>query len=206
MPFQEALSPEMIIAAYRGGYFPMPDPESGEMLWFNPDPRAIIPLDRFHISRSLRKTQRKMQYGITFDQDFRGVIQKCAARQTTWITPAIKKAYTRLFEMGVCHSVEIWNHADDLVGGLYGVSLGGVFNAESMFSREPDTSKIALWALIQRMVDSGLVLLEVQFMTEHLRTLGATEISRSDYLARLDAAIHMGVHFTPPTGEFFLSI
>ena len=204
MPFQDSLSPEVIIAAYRGGYFPMPDPDTGEMLWFNPDPRAIIPLDQFHVSHSLRRTMKRGSFVVTFDKDFRGVIEGCADRKTTWISNEIKNAYIRLFEMGLCHSVEVWNQNGQLVGGLYGLSQGGVFNAESMFSRATDASKIALWALTQRMKECGLAILEVQFMTEHLKRLGAVEVSRERYLRQLGAALHKNVSFSPSEGQYNL--
>lgn len=182
----------------------MPDPETGEMLWFNPDPRTIIPLDHFHISSSLRRTMRKGHFVISFDKDFPGVIDGCADRPTTWITSDIRKAYTTLFELGVCHSVEVWDKRGQLVGGLYGLAQGGVFNAESMFSRATDASKIALWSLIQRMKECGLTTLEVQFMTEHLRRLGAVEISRSSYLRQLGVALEKKVSFAPPAGPYNL--
>lgn len=195
MPFHETLSPELIIAAYRGGYFPMPDPDSGEILWYNPDPRAIIPLEHFHVSRSLKRTARKGHLRVTFDQDFKGVVAGCAGREPTWISETIKMAYVRLFELGVAHSVEVWDQDHNLVGGLYGVSQAGVFNAESMFSSVTDASKIALWALIVRLRRCGLSLLEVQFMTAHLGSLGAIEISKNNYLSLLEQALRQPVYF-----------
>lgn len=202
MPFQDHLTPELIIAAYRGGYFPMPDPDSGEIFWFNPDPRAVIPLDSFHVSRSLRRTARKKKFQITFDQSFSSVIDACADRPATWISSEIKAAYNALYKLGFCHSVEVWDSNGQLVGGLYGLAQGGVFNAESMFSRETDASKIALWALIYRLKECGLSLLEVQFMTEHLRRLGAIEISRSEYIRRLSQALASKVRFEAPKGPY----
>jgi leucyl/phenylalanyl-tRNA--protein transferase len=204
MPFQDMLNPELIIAAYRGGYFPMPDPDTGEILWFNPDPRAVIPLGNHHISRSLRKTARSRSFTITFDTDFVGVIEACGDRPSTWITPEIKAAYTRLFRFGIGHSVEVWDEQKQLVGGLYGLSQGGVFNAESMFSRATDTSKLALWALVERLKECGLTLLEVQFMTDHLRRLGAVEVPRAEYLRQLDRALALAVNFKAPHGVYNL--
>jgi leucyl/phenylalanyl-tRNA--protein transferase len=128
----------------------MPDPDTDEILWYNPDPRTVIPLDGFHKSRSLTRTVKKRVFEITFDQDFSGVIQGCASRQPTWISDEIKAAYVDLFKLGFCHSVEVRGEGGSLVGGLYGISQGGVFNAESMFSREKDASKVALWALTER--------------------------------------------------------
>jgi leucyl/phenylalanyl-tRNA--protein transferase len=202
MPFQDMLSPELIIAAYRGGYFPMPDPDTGEILWYNPDPRTIIPLDQFHISKSLRRTARQSGYKITFDQDFFNVVEGCADRNPTWISAEIKSAYTRLFELGFGHSIEIWNETGDLVGGLYGLTQGAVFNAESMFSREVDASKIALWALTKLMQECGMTLLEVQFMTPHLKSLGAQEIPKEQYLSRLAVCIRSEHLFTAPQGFY----
>lgn len=202
MPFQESLSPELIIAAYRGGYFPMPDPDTGEILWFNPDPRAIIPLDAFHVSHSLRRKARRNIFQVTVNKDFVGVMGACADRPSTWISSDIKKSYTALHHLGFCHSIEVWNVHGDLVGGLYGLSQGGVFNAESMFSRETDASKIALWALVSLLNDSGIRLLEVQFMTDHLRRMGAVEIPREVYLRRLGQAIQAQVAFKAPTGVY----
>lgn len=204
MSNHDALSSEIIIAAYRGGYFPMPDPDSGEIMWFNPDPRTIIPLDQFHVSRSLRRKVKHENFTITFDRDFRGVINGCANRDPTWISDEIKMAYIRLFELGVGHSVEVWNKSGQLVGGLYGLSQGAVFNAESMFSRETDASKTALWALTKFMKESGFTLLEVQFMTEHLASLGAVEVSRATYMRQLGVALANNVQFTSPSGLYNL--
>lgn len=185
MPFADSLSPELLLAAYRGGYFPMPDPDTEEILWFNPDPRAIIPLDQFHVSRSLRRTAKKGLFEVSFDRNFAGVIEGCADRAATWISADIKRAYLRLFELGFGHSVEVWGDNGALLGGLYGLSQGGVFHAESMFSRSKDASKIALWALTGRMKDCGMSLLEVQFMTPHLKSLGAVNISKNKYIQLL---------------------
>jgi leucyl/phenylalanyl-tRNA---protein transferase len=197
MPFQEQLSPSLIVAAYRGGYFPMPEPETGEILWYNPDPRAIIPLNEFHVSRSLRRTANKGRYTVTFNRDFSGVIDGCADRETTWISEGIKRAYIELFERGICHSVEVWNPGGKLVGGLYGLAQGGAFHAESMFSRETDVSKLALWGLVKRLQACGASLLEVQFLTPHLGTLGAREIKKSSYLQMLEAVAGGQTLFCP---------
>jgi leucyl/phenylalanyl-tRNA--protein transferase len=182
----------------------MPDSETDEILWYNPDPRTVIPLDGFHKSRSLTRTVKKRVFEVTFDQDFIGVIQGCASREPTWISNEIKAAYIGLFKLGYCHSVEVRGAGGTLVGGLYGISQGGVFNAESMFSREKDASKVALWALTDRMRQCGLTLLEVQFMTEHLRSLGAIEIQKAEYLRQLGIALSLPVGFTPVVGAFNL--
>lgn len=197
MPFADSLSPELLLAAYRGGYFPMPDPDTEEILWFNPDPRAIIPLDEFHVSRSLRRTAKKGLFKVSFDRNFANVVDGCADRAATWISADIKRAYLRLFAMGFGHSVEVWGEDGTLLGGLYGLSQGGVFHAESMFSRAKDASKIALWALTGRMKECGLTLLEVQFMTPHLRSLGAINIEKSKYIRLLTDALRSQVVFKP---------
>jgi leucyl/phenylalanyl-tRNA---protein transferase len=190
MSIDGVLTPELILAAYRGGFFPMPDQDSGEIFWYNPDPRAIIPLHAFHVSRSLRRTARKQSFEVTFNQAFSDVIGACADRPQTWISPAIKDSYLSLFEMRHAHSVEVWSLAGgELVGGLYGVAQGGVFNAESMFSRARDASKIALWALVQRMRECQMLLLEVQFLTPHLASLGAINIKKTKYLQDLKVAL-----------------
>jgi len=205
MPFQEQLTPELMVSAYRGDYFPMPDPDSGEILWYIPDPRTIIPLEHFHVSKSLRRTARKGHFRVTFDQDFAGVVAGCASREPTWISDTIKRAYIRLFELGLGHSVEVWDQAGVLVGGLYGISQAGVFNAESMFSKATDASKIALWALVNRLNRCGVTLLEVQFMTPHLRSLGAIEIRKNSYLELLAKALRRPVQFDPtPAAELLI--
>ena len=193
---QECLHPDFVLAAYQGGYFPMPDSETGEILWYNPDPRTVIPLDQFHVSRSLRRSAKHGCFEITFNTDFTGVIEGCAGREQTWISEEIKKAYARLFELGFAHSVEVRSDSGLLIGGLYGLRQGGVFNAESMFSRESDASKIAIWALISRMNACKMTLLEVQFMTPHLKSLGAIEIPRVSYLSLLAVALSEDVKFT----------
>lgn len=174
------LHPDVIEYAYRRGFFPMPHPETGEVLWFDPDPRTIIPLDEFHISRSLRRSRNARGYRVSFDEAFLAVVDGCANRTETWINAEFKAMYRSMYERGVAHSVEVW-HGSDLVGGVYGLNFNGVFNAESMFSKATDASKVALWALIEEMQRQGLVLLETQFMTPHLKSLGAIEISKHLY-------------------------
>ena len=180
----------------------MPDPSTGEILWYNPDPRAVIPLTGFHVSRSLRKTAQKRGYKITFDRSFEQVISACANRPSTWISAPIKEVYIRLFELGHAHSIEVWSPSEELVGGLYGVSQGGIFNAESMFSTRPDTSKLALWALVQRMKECRMTVLEVQFMTEHLRRLGAVNIKKNQYIQLLKESTTGGQLFEAPTVDY----
>ena len=191
---EDELAPEWLRLAYSRGYFPMPDPESDEILWFHPDPRAIIPLDGLHVSRSLKRSLRRQRFTWSINRDFAGVIRACADRKETWIDDRFIAAYTRLHHEGEAHSLEVWQD-DKLVGGLYGVSMGGAFFAESKFHRVTDASKAALYYLVQHMKQREMSLLEVQFITEHLRTLGAITIPRSDYLVQLFAALQQPVRF-----------
>ncbi len=182
-----ALPPDILISAYAQGIFPMGF--GREIRWYSPDPRAILPLDAFHIPKSLAQTCRSGRFEIRVDTRFRELMQACADREDgTWITPAIVTAYVRLHKLGVAHSVEAW-HQGKLAGGLYGVSLGGAFFGESMFHAARDASKVALVALVERMRSRGFALLDVQFMTGHLARFGAIEISREDYLRRLAASL-----------------
>jgi leucyl/phenylalanyl-tRNA--protein transferase len=186
---------KQIIFAYQNGYFPMPDPDSGEILWLQPDPRAIIPLGGFHVSRRLARRKSQTGWQVSFNQDFGGVMAGCRDRPDTWITDEFVEAYTQLHRLGVAHSVEVyWDGT--LAGGTYGVSLGGAFFAESKFHRMTDASKIALWALVERMKEQEMLLLEVQFLTEHLRSLGAVTIPRDEYAARLKEALKAPVQFS----------
>jgi leucyl/phenylalanyl-tRNA--protein transferase len=182
------LEPGTILAAYRAGIFPWPDPD-GRLLWWSPDPRAVLPLDGFHASRSLRRVRRRGTYRVTRDRACAAVIAGCADRaEGTWITPAMRRAYERLHGLGWVHSVEVWKDAT-LVGGVYGVAIGGFFAAESKFHRAPDASKVALAELVDWLKEEGFRLLDVQLATEHLRTLGVVEIPRAEYLRRLDVAL-----------------
>lgn len=182
------LAPGTVIAAYRAGIFPWPDTD-GRLLWFSPDPRAILPLDGFHESRSLARTRRRGHFRITRDRDFAGVMAGCATTHgATWITSGMRAAYAELHRLGWAHSVEVWR-GETLAGGVYGVTVGGVFAAESMFHQAPDASKVALATLVEHLVARGFALLDVQLLTPHLASLGAIEISRDDYLRRLPAAL-----------------
>jgi leucyl/phenylalanyl-tRNA--protein transferase len=188
------LEPGTILAAYRGGIFPWPDSD-GRLLWWSPDPRAVLPLDGFHASRSLRRVQRRARYRVTRDQACAAVIAGCADRaEGTWITPAIRRAYARLHALGWVHSVEAWE-GSTLVGGVYGVAIGGFFAAESKFHRAPDASKVALAGLVQWLAARRFRLLDVQLATDHLRTLGVIEIPRVEYLRRLSVAIAVDTAF-----------
>ncbi len=182
------LEPGTILAAYRSGIFPWPDPD-GRLLWWSPDPRAILPLDAFHESRSLRRLRRRGVFRVTRDEACSAVIAGCADRtEGTWITPAMRRAYEHLHALGWVHSVEVWEGAR-LVGGVYGVAIGGLFAAESKFHRVPDASKVALAELVEWLGGQRFALLDVQLATDHLRTLGVVEIPRSTYLERLGAAL-----------------
>ena len=186
-----ALSPQILLSAYCQGVFPMAN-EDGRIYWYDPDPRAIIPLDRFHVSRSLRRTIRQQIFDIRIDTAFTAVINACAApapgREETWISDAIIQAYSRLHELGFVHCVEAWQDGE-LVGGLYGVAIGGFFAGESMFSHVNDSSKVALAFLVAHLNERGFQLLDTQFMTEHLRSLGAIEIPAAAYKIRLRQAL-----------------
>ncbi len=172
--------------------------EDGEIYWYDPDPRTIIPLDNFHIPRSLAKRIRKGGFEVRYSSNFRRVMELCSApapgREETWITPPIIDSYCILNEHGFAHSVETWIDGE-LVGGLYGVTLRGLFAGESMFSRATDSSKIALVYLVQRLRKQGFLLLDTQFTTNHLLRFGATEISRDAYQRRLKVAMQVDPSF-----------
>lgn len=166
--------------------------EDGRIYWYDPDPRAIIPLDRFHVSRSLRQTIRQQHFEIRVDTAFTAVVEACAApapgREDTWINEEIIQAYTRLHRLGFAHSVEAWQ-AGKLAGGLYGVAVGAFFAGESMFSHVPDSSKVALAFLVAHLNERRFRLLDTQFMTEHLRRMGAIEIPADEYKMLLGRAL-----------------
>jgi len=182
------LSPERLLAAYDRGVFPWYD-KGLPPLWWSPDPRAIIASDALQISRSMRREIRNTTMTLTFDRAFREVMYQCGQKRDngTWILSSMLDAYTHLFELGHAHSVEVW-HQGELVGGLYGVHRGALFAAESMFHRRTNASKLALLSCVQVLEELGVTLIDVQFLTEHLASLGAREISRSEYLKRLTLA------------------
>jgi len=189
------LTPGRLLRAYAAGFFPMAEDRNGPVAWYSPDPRAIIPLDRFKISRSLRQRVHAGHVEIRINTSFAEVMRRCAAREETWISDEIIEAYCRLFDMGHAHSVESWQEGR-LVGGLYGVAMGGAFFGESMFSRVADASKIALWYLVRRLTERGFLLLDTQFLTPHLASLGACEVPRDDYLRMLREALSIEATFT----------
>lgn len=182
------LEPGTLLAAYRRGVFPMPIDGGDAIGWWSPDPRGILELDALHVSRSLRQSCRRFR--CTANEDFVGVIRHCAElpRDGSWITPAIVAAYSRLHELGWAHSIEVWDAADTLVGGLYGVGVGGLFAGESMFHLARDASKVALVELVRRLRLAEAELLDVQWRTEHLSTLGVGEIDRAEFVRRVAAA------------------
>lgn len=187
------IDPLLLLQAYAIGVFPMSDDRDAEdIYWVEPKRRAILPLEGFHLSHSLAKTIRKERFRVTIDADFSAVVAKCAEsaadRPSTWINRQIETAYGKLHRLGFAHSVECWE-GEELVGGLYGVSLGRAFFGESMFSRRTDASKVALAWLVARMRFAGCTLLDCQFMTDHLRSLGAMEVTQKAYLSLLSEAV-----------------
>lgn len=188
------LSSDFLLVAYSNGYFPMATSRTGHIEWHSPDPRAIIPLNALKVSRSLRRTVASKQFEIRINTEFEQVMRACAARETTWISEEIIRAYVELHRLGFAHCVECWRDGK-LVGGLYGVALRGAFFGESMFSLVTDASKVALVHLVERLKGRGFVLLDTQFMTEHLRRLGAVELSRERYLRLLARALDVRAEF-----------
>jgi leucyl/phenylalanyl-tRNA--protein transferase len=190
------MKPGTLLLAYSNGIFPW---TTNPITWWSPDPRTIIPVGGVHISRSLARLLRRPGLTVTFDRAFREVMEECArprpGREETWISPRFITGYTRLHELGYAHSVEVWR-GDRLVGGLYGVSIGRFFAGESMFRNEDNASKVALVLMEQRLRACGFELFDVQLMAPHLGAMGAREIPRSDYLARLRAAVDGGSAFT----------
>lgn len=187
------IPPELLLQAYRAGIFPMSDSrDDPEVYWVEPRMRAILPLDGFHLSHSLARTLRRGRFRVTCNEAFDAVIDACAApRETegggTWITPEMRAAYLALHRLGYAHSVETW-HTDRLVGGFYGIWLGDVFFGESMFSMEPDASKVALSTLVRRCPELGLQLIDCQMPSRHLASLGSRSIPRADFLRLIDSA------------------
>lgn len=185
---------DILLRAYAAGLFPMADSaDDPELFWVEPEIRGIIPLNDFHVSKSLAKAMRKKPFEIRFDTAFEAVMAGCAAeapdRPSTWINATIRRLYTELHEIGHAHSVEAWE-GEELVGGLYGVSLGAAFFGESMFSRRTNASKICLVHLVERLRAGGFVLLDTQFTTEHLKTFGAIDVPKLDYAKMLDLAVN----------------
>ena len=183
----------LLLEAYCTGIFPMAM-EDGEIGWFSPDPRGIIPLSAFHIPHGLKRVLKKRVFEIRFNTAFEAVMRACAKRTETWISEQIVRSYVNLHQLGFAHSVEAWQ-GDELAGGLYGVSIHGAFFGESMFYRVPDASKVALVELVNRLNAQGFRLLDTQYVNEHLKQFGATEISRPTYLRLLKAALAIECKF-----------
>lgn len=209
MPQEDShpFTPELVLEGYSMGVFPMADPSDGGLDWYSPDPRAIIPLDAFHVPRSVRRVMRSGRYRLTMDLEFEGVIRACAAPRAsepeTWIDDRIIDVYTCLHRMGCGHSIEAWA-GDQLVAGLYGVGIGGAFFGESMFSHPVqgrDGSKVCLVHLMEHLAACGFTLLDVQFTTPHLERFGCIEVRRSAFLQRLEAAISLGDKWRPSKDE-----
>ncbi|NNE90466.1 MAG: leucyl/phenylalanyl-tRNA--protein transferase [Verrucomicrobiales bacterium] len=188
------IRPAVLISAYRTGMFPMALGRWGEIGWFSPDPRGVIPLEEFHIPHGLKRALKKNPFEVRIDTAFSDVVDGCADRSSTWISPEIKNSYAKLFELGYCHSVECWREGE-LKGGLYGVAIGGAFFGESMFSRETDASKIALVHLIDRMKERGYTLLDTQWSTSHLTQFGCREVPRYQYMRSLNEALLVDAKF-----------
>jgi leucyl/phenylalanyl-tRNA--protein transferase len=193
------LTPDMLLRAYAYGIFPMAEGRSDPAVhWIEPERRGIIPLETFHVPKRLRRTVRQGVYDVRCDSNFAAVIRGCAlsvpGRKDTWINRSIENLHTRLHELGFAHSIETWKD-DVLVGGLYGIALGGAFFGESMFSRARDASKVALVHLVARLRYGNFKLLDSQFVTEHLAQFGAVEIARDDYRERLASALGVPAQF-----------
>lgn len=192
------LTPELLLHGYSIGIFPMAEHrDDPEIFWVDPRRRGVMPLQGFHLSRSLAKAMRRSPFRASVDENFAAVVEGCADRADTWINDEIFSLYNALHQRSHAHSVEIWED-QTLVGGVYGVTLGGAFFGESMFSRRTNASKMALAVLVDRLRRAGFVLFDAQFLTDHLASLGAVEITRADYHARLDHAKEINARFAAP--------
>jgi leucyl/phenylalanyl-tRNA--protein transferase len=190
----QGLEPDVLIAAYSKGFFPMADHKTGSISWYSPDPRAVIPLNGFHVPRTLRRILKQNPFEIRVDTAFKDVIKKCSDRKETWISSEIIEGYSALHVRGFAHSVESWNR-DVLMGGLYGVAIGGAFFGESMFSLVPNASKIALVHLVQHLQARHFLLLDTQFLNRFTAGFGATEMPRAEYLRVLRRALYIDTAF-----------
>lgn len=192
------LTADLLLHAYSAGVFPMAEHrDDPDIFWVDPERRGILPLDGFHISRSLARRIKRSAFQITINQDFPAVLAACADRTETWINAEIRDLYIKLHQMGQAHSLEVWQNGD-LIGGVYGVTLGAAFFGESMFSRRTDASKVALAYLVDRLNQASFVLCDTQYLTAHLASLGGQEISRAAYHTRLRDALHREADFTAP--------
>ena len=194
----QTLTPEILLSAYASGIFPMAEHQGDDdLFWVDPRRRGVLPLDGFHISRSLAKRMRSGRFTVSFDRDFAGVVARCADREETWINARLRDLYDQLHAGGVVHSVEV-REDGALVGGVFGIAMGGAFFGESMFSRATDASKVALAYLVDRLRAGGFTLFDTQFITPHLASLGAVEISRDLYRKRLEQALAVPADFHRP--------
>ena len=194
LQFLQMIEPDLLLQGYRLGVFPMAM-EDDSIGWFSPDPRAILPLEDFHVPHALRRVVRRKFFEIRIDNRFSEVVEACAKRENTWINREIIESYKRLHGLGYAHSIEAWREGK-LAGGLYGVAVGGAFFGESMFHRVTDASKIALVALVQHLRSRKFVLLDTQWLTPHLQQFGGSEISRSHYLRLLRSAVELPRKFS----------
>ncbi len=202
----EPLTPDMLLAAYANGYFPMAlEHDDPELYWFNPAERGVLPLERFNIPRGLKRVLKNHRFTLTVDTAFETVVRACGTltkdRQETWINEEIVRLYTGLFEIGHAHAVEVWQE-ETLVGGLYGVSLGGAFFGESMFSRVPEASKIALVTLVEILREAGYLLLDTQYVNEHLKQFGVEAWRKQRYMTKLEKALSA----SPNPSSFFSTV
>ncbi len=191
---RQTLDPELLLRAYALGWFPMGTGRRSRIEWFSPDPRGILPLDDFHTPSRLKRVVRAGKLATRINTSFEAVMRACAERDETWITEDIVGSYVALHRLGFAHSVETWQD-EALVGGLYGVALGGAFFGESMFHSVTDASRVALVALVERLKARGFTLLDTQWVTPHLAQFGGVEIPRAEYLERLAAAIPLTCRF-----------
>ncbi|MEM6727713.1 MAG: leucyl/phenylalanyl-tRNA--protein transferase [Pseudomonadota bacterium] len=194
------LSPELLLKAYQVGIFPMSEARHATTLfWVDPERRGVMPLDGLHVSRSLRRAVRRQDYDVRVNSDFAGVLDGCAARPETWINDELRALYLALHLQGHAHSLEIWGE-NGIAGAIFGVTIGGAFFGESMFSARTNGSKIAMVYLVDRLRRAGFALFDTQFITAHLASLGAVEISRATYRAELERALLLSADFTAPPG------
>jgi len=200
MPDDLPLTPDLLLRTYANGIFPMGDEDTGTVHWHAPDPHAHLPLDALHVPHNLRRRVRRREFTVTADRDFEAVIEACADRSRTWITPRVIRVYTALHERGYAHSVECWQD-DELAGGLYGMALKGAFFGESMFYRVSNASKVALVHLVRQLRTGGFALLDTQYSTEHLERFGVTEIPKAAFKQKLARALNLDPAWWPLSDE-----
>ena len=201
----KTIAPDLLLRAYTLGIFPMGDEDHPDRIdWFEPHYRGIIPLAGFHVSKNTRRLIRNGHFSVWANRNFRQVMRGCARREETWISETIIRSYTQLHQLGFAHSVEVYDEQDELVGGQYGVAMGGGFFGESTFQTKPEMHKVALYYTHQRLVERGFVLWDTQFFTSHLGQFGGIEIPQSAYLEELNAALRVRTSFAPADGPICL--